>query len=82
MTPQQRDAEFFKSPIPKRAEYKRDVVNNGLDSPYVREALAHHQKLFGWDGRGARTRADPAGELVLARRMRANPSCCGSNCCA
>ena len=48
MTPQERDAEFFKSPIPRRAEYKRDVVNNGLDSPYVREALAHHQKLFAW----------------------------------
>ena len=48
MTPQERDTEFFKSPIPRCAEYKRDVVNNGLDSPYVREALAHHQKLFAW----------------------------------
>jgi len=48
MAPQERDTEFFKSPIPRRAEYKRDVVNNGLDSPYVREALAHHQKLFAW----------------------------------
>ena len=48
MTPQERDAEFFKSPIPRRAEYQRDVVNNGLDSPYVREALTHHQKLFTW----------------------------------
>ena len=36
MAPQERDAEFFKSPIPRRAEHKRDVVNNGLDSPYVR----------------------------------------------
>jgi glutathione S-transferase len=48
MTPQERDAEFFKTPVPKRAEYKRDVINNGLDSIYVREALAHHQKLFAW----------------------------------
>jgi glutathione S-transferase len=48
MSPQERDAEFFKTPVPKRAEYKRDVINNGLDSVYVREALANHQKLFQW----------------------------------
>ncbi len=48
MSPQERDAEFFKTPIPKRGEYKRDVVNHGLDSVYVREALALHQKLFAW----------------------------------
>ncbi len=48
MSPQERDAEFFKTPVPKRAEYKRDVINNGLDSVYVREALAHHRKLFKW----------------------------------
>ncbi len=48
LSPQQRDAEFAKTPIPKRAEYKRDVVNHGLDSVYVGEALAHHQKLLKW----------------------------------
>ena len=26
------------------------MVNNGLDSPYVREALTHHHKLFTWMG--------------------------------
>jgi glutathione S-transferase len=52
MTPQERDTEFFKSPIPRRAEYKRDVVNNGLDSPYVREALAHTRSSSrGWKRR-------------------------------
>jgi glutathione S-transferase len=48
MTPQERDADFSRSPVPNRAEYKRDVINHGLDSIYVREALAHHQKLFKW----------------------------------
>ena len=48
ISPQERDAQFFKTPVPKRAEYKRDVVNHGLDSVYIREALAHHQKLFAW----------------------------------
>ena len=46
VSPQERDADFARSPVPKRAEYKRDVINHGLDSVYVREALAHHQKLF------------------------------------
>ena len=44
MTAEQRDAEFAKSPIAKRAEYKRDVINRGLDSQFVGEALAHHHE--------------------------------------
>ena len=41
MSQEQRDAEFAKSPITKRAEYKRDVVNRGLDSQFAGEAIAH-----------------------------------------
>ena len=44
----QRNAEFAKSPIKKRAEYKTDVVTHGLQSIYVAEALAHHKKLLAW----------------------------------
>jgi glutathione S-transferase len=44
----QRNAEFAKSPIKKRAEYKTDVVTHGLQSVYVAEALAHHRKLLAW----------------------------------
>lgn len=44
----QRNAEFAKSPIRKRAEYKTDVVTRGLDSIYVADALAHHKKLLAW----------------------------------
>src|SRR5262249_3859192 len=42
----QRNAEFAKSPIKKRAEYKTDVVTHGLESVYVAEALAHHKRLL------------------------------------
>ena len=73
MTPQERDAEFCKSPIPRRAEYKRDVVNNGLDSPYVREALAHHQKLFAWMEEALARGPYLSRELLLARGMRGDP---------
>src|SRR5262249_61377641 len=44
----QRNAEFAKSPIRKRGEYKADVVTNGLNSIYVADALAHHKKLLTW----------------------------------
>jgi glutathione S-transferase len=44
----QRNAEFAKSPIKRRAEYKTDVVTHGLNSIYVAEALAHHKKLLSW----------------------------------
>jgi glutathione S-transferase len=48
LSPEQRDAEFARSPIRNRAEYKRDVVNRGLESKYVGDALAHHGKLLTW----------------------------------
>src|SRR5260370_15457536 len=38
MSPQDREAQFARSPIRKRAEYKGDVVAHGLESKYVREA--------------------------------------------
>ena len=46
MSPEQRNTEFAKSPIKKRAEYKRDVVDHGLDSEFVGDALAYHKKLI------------------------------------
>ena len=43
-----REAQFSRSPIRKRAKYKRDVVEHGLDSKYVQEALDDHKKLLRW----------------------------------
>ena len=37
-----------KAPLKRRAEYKRSVIENGLDSEFVVEALAHHKKLLSW----------------------------------
>lgn len=46
LTPEQREAEYAKSPSKKRAELKRDVITHGLDSGYVLEAIDNHEKLL------------------------------------
>jgi glutathione S-transferase len=43
---EQIEERLAKSPSKQRTEYKRDVVLNGLESKYVREALGHHEKLL------------------------------------
>jgi hypothetical protein len=39
MSPEEREAELAKTPIPNRAEYKRDVTERGLESGYVVESV-------------------------------------------
>jgi glutathione S-transferase len=41
-------AEVNKSPLKRRAEYKRSVIEHGLESEFVTDALAQHQKLLSW----------------------------------
>jgi glutathione S-transferase len=41
-------AEINKGPLKRRAEYKRSVIEHGLDSEFVGDALAHHRKLLSW----------------------------------
>jgi glutathione S-transferase len=41
-------AEIAKSPLTRRVEYKRSVIEHGLDSEFVADALAHHNKLLAW----------------------------------
>lgn len=48
MAPEAWQAEISKTPIRRRAEYKRSVIEHGLDSEFVVEALAHHKKLLSW----------------------------------
>ena len=48
MTPEAWQAEINKTPLKRRAEYKRSVIEHGLDSEFVVEALAHHRKLLSW----------------------------------
>jgi glutathione S-transferase len=39
-------AEINKAPLKRRAEYKRSVIEHGLDSEFAVDALAQHQKLL------------------------------------
>jgi glutathione S-transferase len=46
MAPEAWRAEISQTPIKRRAQYKGSVIEHGLDSEFVAEALAHHQKLL------------------------------------
>ena len=41
-------AEINKAPLKRRAEYKRSVIEHGLDSEFVVDALGQHQKMIAW----------------------------------
>jgi glutathione S-transferase len=41
-------AEINKAPLKRRAEYKRSVIEHGLNSEFVKDALVQHQKLLSW----------------------------------
>jgi glutathione S-transferase len=41
-------AEINKAPLKRRVDYKRSVIEHGLDSEYVRGALVQHQKIIAW----------------------------------
>ena len=41
-----REAEFAKSPNPKRSDIKRDVTAHGLQSHYAVDAVVQHEKLL------------------------------------
>ncbi|TMH21444.1 MAG: glutathione S-transferase family protein, partial [Betaproteobacteria bacterium] len=40
------EQKLAKAPSKQRTEYKRDVALHGLDSKYVRDAVAYHRKLL------------------------------------
>lgn len=48
MTREQWTAEIDKAPLKQRAEYKRSVIEHGLDAPCVIDALGHHRKMLSW----------------------------------
>jgi glutathione S-transferase len=59
MTPQERDAEFFKSPIPRRAEYKRDVVTGSIHLTSARLWRITRNSSHGWKRRSLAGRTWP-----------------------
>jgi glutathione S-transferase len=48
MAPEAWQAEISKAPIKRRAEYKRSVIEHGLDSEFMADAVAQHNKLLSW----------------------------------
>jgi glutathione S-transferase len=55
-------AEINKAPLKRRAEYKRSVIEHGLDSEFVADALGQHQKMISWMADDLRRGAYLAGE--------------------
>jgi glutathione S-transferase len=55
-------AEVNKSPLKRRAEYKRSVIEHGLDSEFVGDAIAQHKKLLSWMDQSLRSGPYLAGE--------------------
>jgi glutathione S-transferase len=43
-------AEISKAPLKRRAEYKRSVIEHGLESQFVADAVEQHKKLLSWMG--------------------------------
>ena len=41
-------AEVNKTRLKRRAEYKRSVIEHGLESEFVSDAIAQHKKLLSW----------------------------------
>jgi glutathione S-transferase len=62
MAPEAWQAEIGKSPIKRRVEYKRSVIERGLDSEFVAEALRNHQKLLSWMADSLKTASYLAGD--------------------
>jgi glutathione S-transferase len=54
--------EINKAPLKRRAEYKRSVIEHGLDSEFVVDALAQHKKLISWMARDLKRGPYLAGE--------------------
>ena len=55
-------AEINKSPLKRRAEYKRSVIEHGLDSEFVSDAIAQHKKLLSWMDQSLQNGAYLAGD--------------------
>jgi glutathione S-transferase len=55
-------AEINKTPLKRRAEYKRSVIEHGLESEFVADAVAQHKKLLLWMDQSLQSGAYLAGD--------------------
>ena len=72
MAPEAWQAEIAKSPLKRRAEYKRSVIEHGLDSEFVADALTQHRKLLSWMAELAQKRPVPGRRSLLQCGLRRN----------
>src|SRR5271154_861030 len=66
-------AEINKAPLKRRAEYKRSVIEHGLDSEFVIDALRQHQKMIFLDGGRPQARPIPRRRDLHECRLCCNP---------
>jgi glutathione S-transferase len=66
-------AEINKAPLKRRAEYKRSVIEHGLDSEFATDALAQHQKLLSWMAVSLKGGPYLSRRQLLQRRLRGDP---------
>jgi hypothetical protein len=66
-------AEIDKGPLKRRAEYKRSVIEHGLDSEFVVDALAHHRKLLAWMSDSLQRAPLSRRRELLQCRLRSDP---------
>ena len=78
LSPEAREAELAKTPIPRRADYKRDVTVHGLDSHYVAESVKLHGKLLDWIDEAMQSGPYLAGDAYSLADAAVIP---GSSCC-
>jgi glutathione S-transferase len=55
-------AEVNKTSLKRRAEYKRSVIEHGLESEFVTDAVAQHKKLLSWMDQSLQSGAYLAGD--------------------
>ena len=70
MPPEAWQAEIGKTPIKRRAEYKRSVIEHGLDSEFVARRGSAAQQAALMDGSLAERRSLPGGRRLLQRGVR------------
>ena len=73
MTREQWLAEINKAPLKRRAEYKRSVIEHGLDSEFVIDALGQHRKMISWMADDLKRGPYLAGDTFTQCRLRGDP---------
>jgi glutathione S-transferase len=72
-------AEINKTPLKRRAEYKRSVIEHGLDSEFVVDALSQHQKMISWMANDLERAPYLGGDGFTNADWRSFPTSCASS---